>query len=71
VCLASEKQINAKLESMNKKINVDEDDFEWTETEFKHSVKINSLPKSLQSKIASRKVRDPQKTPIKVSTTIR
>jgi uncharacterized protein (DUF4415 family) len=56
---------------MNKKVNNIEDDFEWTDTEFKHSVKINSLPKTLQSKIASRKVRGAQKNPTKVSTTIR
>jgi uncharacterized protein (DUF4415 family) len=56
---------------MSKKINVDENDFEWTDTELKRSVKINSLPKTLQSKIASRKVRGPQKTPTKVPTTIR
>jgi uncharacterized protein (DUF4415 family) len=56
---------------MNKKVNANEDDFEWTDTELKRSVKINSLPKSLQSKIASRKARGPQKTPTKVSTTIR
>jgi hypothetical protein len=48
---------------MNKKVNANEDDFEWTDTEIKRSVKINSLPKSLQSKIASRKARGPQKTP--------
>jgi hypothetical protein len=56
---------------MNKKVDIYKDDFEWTETELKHSVKINSLPKSLQSKIASRKARGPQKTPTKVPTTIR
>lgn len=56
---------------MNKKIKSNQDDFEWTEAELKNSVNINSLPKTLQSKIASRKARGAQKTPTKVPTTIR
>jgi len=56
---------------MNRKIKNDKDDFEWTETELKASKKINSLPKSLQLKLAARKTRGPQTSPTKVSTTIR
>jgi uncharacterized protein (DUF4415 family) len=56
---------------MNKKIKNDQDDFEWTKAEIKSSKKINSLPKSLQAKLASRKTRGPQIAPIKVPTTIR
>ena len=56
---------------MNKKIKRDQDDFEWTAAEIKSSKKINSLPKSLQEKLASRKSRGPQIKPTKVSTTIR
>jgi uncharacterized protein (DUF4415 family) len=56
---------------MNKKIKTDMEDFEWTEAELKASKKINSLPKSLQLKLAARKTRGPQITPTKVSTTIR
>jgi uncharacterized protein (DUF4415 family) len=56
---------------MNKKIKSDQNDFEWTLSEIKVSKKINSLPKSLQEKLASRKKRGPQSKPTKVSTTIR
>jgi uncharacterized protein (DUF4415 family) len=56
---------------MNKKVKKDPEDFEWTAAELKASKKINSLPKSLQQKIASRKTRGPQVAPTKISTTIR
>ncbi|WP_114689816.1 BrnA antitoxin family protein [Polynucleobacter necessarius] len=56
---------------MNKKRKSDQDDFEWTKAKVKASKKINSLPKSLQQKLASRKTRGPQTKPTKVSTTIR
>ncbi len=56
---------------MNKKIKSDQNDFEWTAAEIKASNKINSLPKSLQEKLASRKTRGPQTKPKKISTTIR
>ena len=56
---------------MNKKIKSDQDDFEWTPSEIASSKKINTLPKSLQAKLASRKTRGPQTKPTKVSTTIR
>ena len=56
---------------MNKKIRKDPEDFEWTAAELKASKKINSLPKSLQQKLASRKTRGAQTAPTKISTTIR
>ncbi|MEY3776955.1 MAG: hypothetical protein RIR83_992 [Pseudomonadota bacterium] len=56
---------------MNKKIKKDPEDFEWTAAELKTSKKINSLPKSLQQKITSRKNRGAQVAPTKISTTIR
>ena len=56
---------------MNKKTKKDPEDFEWTTAEIKASKKINSLPKTLQQKIASRKTRGPQISPTKISTTIR
>jgi len=56
---------------MNKKIKKDPEDFEWTAAELKASKKINSLPKSLQQKLASRKTRGAQTAPTKISTTIR
>jgi uncharacterized protein (DUF4415 family) len=56
---------------MNKMIKTDQDDFEWTKEELNASKKINSLPKSLQLKLASRKRRGPQSAPTKISTTIR
>ena len=56
---------------MNKKTKNDLGDFEWTAAEIKASKKINSLPKSLQAKLASRKSRGPQIAPTKIPTTIR
>jgi uncharacterized protein (DUF4415 family) len=56
---------------MNKKTKNDLDDFEWTAAEIKASKKINSLPKSLQAKLATRKSRGPQIAPTKIPTTIR
>jgi len=43
----------------------DQIDFEWTKRELKASRKIDSLPKSLQTKLASRKSKIP--SPAKVS----
>jgi hypothetical protein len=37
----------------------DQNDFQWTRLELKASGKINSLPKSLQIKLASRKPINP------------
>ena len=56
---------------MNKKTKNDLDDFEWTAAEIKASKKINSLPKSLQAKLATRKSRGPQIAPTKIPTTSR
>jgi uncharacterized protein (DUF4415 family) len=56
---------------MNRTIKKDLEDFEWTAAEIKASKKVNSLPKSLQQKIAARKTRGPQVSPTKISTTIR
>jgi uncharacterized protein (DUF4415 family) len=56
---------------MTKKVKKDLEDFEWTAAELKASKKINSLPKSLQQKIASRMTRGAQVAPTKISTTIR
>ena len=56
---------------MNRRIKKDLEDFEWTAAEIKASKKVNSLPKSLQQKIAARKTRGPQIAPTKISTTLR
>ena len=56
---------------MNRKNKRESEDFEWTAAELKASKKINSLPQSLQQKLAARKSRGPQTSPTKVSTTIR
>lgn len=58
---------------MSKKPNpelIDADNPEWTDDMFRQSIRVDSLPESLQAKL---KVppRGPQKAPVKVSTTIR
>ncbi len=45
---------------MNIKKKTDQSDFEWTKAELQASKKINSLPISLQHKIASRKFQHAQ-----------
>lgn len=58
---------------MNKKPNpelIGSDNPEWTDEMFKASVRFNDLPQKLHDKLA-RPPRGPQKSPIKVSTTIR
>ena len=49
---------------------IDSDNPEWTEAMFKQSVRLNDLPLGLRTKLA-RPPRGPQKTPVKLSTTIR
>ena len=49
---------------------IDNDNPEWTEAMFKQSVRLNDLPLGLRTKLA-RPPRGPQKTPVKLSTTIR
>ena len=49
---------------------VDDDNPELTEEWFKHAKPFSALPKSLQTKLASR-TRGPQKTPVKERITIR
>ena len=49
---------------------IDSDNPEWTEAMFKQSVRVNDLPLGLRTKLA-RPPRGPQKTPVKLSTTIR
>ena len=49
---------------------IDGDNPEWTEAMFKQSVRLNDLPLGLRTKLA-RPPRGPQKTPVKLSTTIR
>jgi len=56
---------------MNKKPNrelIDTDNPEWTEQEVKTAMSFSGLPTNLQAKLGKR---GPQKTPPKVSTTIR
>jgi uncharacterized protein (DUF4415 family) len=58
---------------MNKKSNpelIDGDNPEWTDAMFKESVRFNDLPHDLRDKLA-RPPRGLQKSPVKVSTTIR
>ena len=59
---------------MNKKAKptvIDDDGQVWTEENSARSKPFSKLPKSLQAKLAARKPRGPQKSPTKVSTTIR
>jgi len=56
---------------MNSKPKIDQEDFEWTAAELKAAKKFADLPKSLQTKLASRKPRGTQVLPTKISTTIR
>ena len=44
---------------MNKKIKTDLEHFEWTAVRIKESKTMNSLPKSLQEKLTSRKPKGP------------
>jgi hypothetical protein len=45
---------------MNKKIKKDLEHFEWTVARIKESKTMDSLPKSLQDKLTSRKPKGPQ-----------
>ena len=56
---------------MRKKIDTDEDDFEWPKEHTANAKRFADLPKSLQTKLASRKRRGVQASPTKISTTIR
>lgn len=56
---------------MHSKPKIDQEDFEWTAAELKAAKKFADLPKSLQTKLASRKPRGAQVSPTKISTTIR
>lgn len=59
---------------MNKKVKstvIDDDSPAWTEENSARSRPFSKLPKSLQTKLAARKPRGPQKSPTKISTTIR
>ena len=42
---------------MNQKMKRDQDDFVWTSLELKASKGIDSLPKSLQEKLAARNIK--------------
>ncbi|MEY4496204.1 MAG: hypothetical protein RL744_1268 [Pseudomonadota bacterium] len=56
---------------MKNKSKIDNDNFEWSAEELKRSKTFKDLPESLQTKLASRKIRGAQVLPTKVSTTIR
>ena len=56
---------------MHKKIDTDEDDFEWTKEHTANAKRFEDLPKPLQTKLAPRKGRGVQASPTKISTTIR
>ena len=49
---------------------IDGDNPEWTDGMFKQSLRLNDLPQGLREKL-TRPPRGPQKSPTKVSTTIR
>ena len=49
---------------------VDQDNPELSETDFAHAVPLSKLPKSLQTKLATR-TRGPQKLPAKVRISLR
>ncbi len=55
---------------INAGIAADADNPEWTDEMFKASVRFNDLPQGLRDKLA-RPPRGLQKSPVKVSTTIR
>jgi uncharacterized protein (DUF4415 family) len=58
---------------MNKKSSpelLDEENPEWTDEMFRQSVRFDALPESLKTKLKP-PPRGPQKTPVKVQTTIR
>jgi uncharacterized protein (DUF4415 family) len=56
---------------MKNKSKINDENFEWSAEELKKSKKFRDLPESLQTKLASRKLRGAQVLPTKVSTTIR
>jgi uncharacterized protein (DUF4415 family) len=56
---------------MKNKSKMNDENFEWSAEELKKSKKFRDLPESLQTKLASRKLRGAQVLPTKVSTTIR
>lgn len=49
----------------------DNDNPEWTDEDFKKAVPFSALPDSLQTKLRGIKGRGKQKSPTKVSTTVR
>lgn len=53
---------------INAGIAADPDTFEWTEENFNNAIRFDALPESLKSKLSGR---GKQKTPVKVSTTVR
>ena len=53
---------------INAGIAADPDTFEWTDKDFKRAVPFSVLPEDLQAVLRGR---DKQKTPTKVSTTVR
>ena len=57
---------------MNRKPNpelIDKDSPEWTEADFKQAKRLKDMPASFQQAI--QRVRGPQKSPVKIQTTIR
>ena len=56
---------------MKNKSKIDDENFEWSAKELKKSKTFRDLPQSLQTKLASRKLRGAQALPTKISTTIR
>jgi uncharacterized protein (DUF4415 family) len=50
---------------------IDTDNPEWTEDDFKHAAPFSALPESLRATLSGLKGRGKQKTPLKVSTTVR
>ena len=56
---------------MKNKSKIDDENFEWSAKELEKSKKFKDLPKSLKTKLASRKPRGAQVLPTKVLTTIR
>jgi uncharacterized protein (DUF4415 family) len=50
---------------------IDDENPEWTEDDLKNAVSLTGLPKGLQTTLRQIQGRGPQKTPRKVSTTVR
>lgn len=48
---------------------IDDDNPEWTESDFKQAKRLKDVPATFQQKI--QRARGPQKSPVKVQTTIR